>query len=90
VLPVGSTFSGRPTQRWLQPTPTILTFPPYFGVQTNQLGFRVSWAANIPVVMEACANLASPDWLPLTTNALTGGWFYFSDPEWTNHPARSY
>jgi hypothetical protein len=24
------------------------------------------------------------------TNTLTDGWFYFSDPQWKNYPARLY
>jgi hypothetical protein len=33
-------------------------------------------------------NPASPVWTPLQTNTLTNGSFYFSDPRWTNYPAR--
>jgi len=28
--------------------------------------------------------------LPLATNTFTGGSSYFSDPQWTNYPARFY
>jgi hypothetical protein len=35
-------------------------------------------------------NLANPTWYPLQTNTLTGGSFYFSDPQWTNYPGRFY
>jgi hypothetical protein len=41
-------------------------------------------------VVEAAANLAHPVWLPVSTNTLTGGKFYFSDPQWTNYLDRSY
>ena len=86
-----SSFGGRPTAVWHLPTPTILTLPPYFGVQTNQFGFRVSWATNRTTVIEACTDLASPSWVPLATNSLTPFlWFYFNDPEWTNFPNRIY
>ena len=40
--------------------------------------------------MEARTNLADPVWSPLETNTLSGGSFYFSDPEWTNYPVRFY
>jgi hypothetical protein len=47
--------------------------------------------------VEACLELTNPTWSPLTTNTLTmgveslaAGWSYFSDPDWTNHPARFY
>ena len=33
---------------------------------------------------------ASPVWTTLTNVTLTNGSFYFSDPQWTNYPARFY
>ncbi len=76
---------------WFLPTPLILTLPPSFGVQSNQFGFRISWATNASVAIEACANLDGGAWSPLATNTLIeDGWTYFSDPDWTNHPARFY
>jgi hypothetical protein len=42
------------------------------------------------VVVEACTNLANPIWYPLATNTLTGGSYYFNDPQWTNYPSRFY
>jgi hypothetical protein len=86
----GPTFEGRPTAPWSLPNPLILSNSPFFGVQTNRFGFIISWATNLPVVVEACADLANPDWFPLSTNNLAGGSSYFSDPDWTNHPARFY
>ena len=83
------TFGGRPTAQWRLPYPLILSSPS-FGVQTNAFGFVVSWATNLSVVVEGCANLASSTWTPLRTNALSNGWFYFSDADWTNYPARLY
>jgi hypothetical protein len=59
-------------------------------VRTNQFGFTVSWATNLNVVVEASTDLKNPKWSPVTTNALNGGTFYFSDPEWTNYPNRVY
>jgi hypothetical protein len=86
----GLTLGGRPTAFWLLPNPLILNNGPSFGVQTNGFGFIISWATNLSVVVEACTNLASPVWIPLQTNTLTNGSFYFSDPQWTNYPARFY
>jgi len=40
--------------------------------------------------VEGAANLANPGWLPLQTNALNNGFLSFSDPAWTNYPARFY
>jgi len=84
----GPTFGGRPTALWVLPNPLILASS--VGVQTNAFGFIISWATNISVVVEASANLANPAWSPLATNPLTDGWSYFSDPDWTNRPARFY
>jgi hypothetical protein len=85
-----ATLAGQPTEPWVLPSPIILTRSPSFGVRTNAFGFIVSWATNTPVVVEACTNLAAPDWAPVSTNTLTDGWSYFSDADWTNHPSRIY
>jgi len=61
-----------------------------FGIQSNAFGFDVTGISNQVVVVEACTNLISPDWLPLQTNTLTGGSSYFNDPQWTNYPGRFY
>jgi hypothetical protein len=86
----GSTFGGRPTALWTLPNPLILNQGLGFRVQSNGFGFIISWATNIPVVVEASTSLAIPIWVPVSTNILTAGTSYFSDPEWTNHPARFY
>ncbi len=83
----GSDFAGRPIKLWL---PLVQTSDASFGVQTNQFGFNISWASDQTVVVEACTNLANPDWQPVQTNTLTTGSAYFSDPEWTNYPNRFY
>jgi hypothetical protein len=86
----GPTFSGCPTALWFLPKPLVLNHSSSFGVKTNRFGFIISWATNIPVVVEACADLLSPTWSPVGTNTLTDGWSYFSDPQWTNYPTRLY
>ena len=86
----GPTFGDRPTAPWTLPNPLILNKGPSFGPHTNGFGFIISWATNIPVVVEACTSLANPVWFPVGTNTLTGGSSYFSDPQWTNYPARLY
>ena len=86
----GTTFGGRPTALWFLPNPLILNNGPSFGVQTNGFGFIISWATNTSVVVEACTNLANPVWSPVSTNTLTDGSSYFSDPQWTNYPDRFY
>jgi hypothetical protein len=41
-------------------------------------------------VIQGNAGLASATWIPLSTNTLTNGTAYFSDPQWTNFPRRFY
>jgi hypothetical protein len=84
------TVEGVPTAPWVLPEPLILTLPPDFGVGANGYGFVISWATNASVVVEACTDLALPDWSPVGTNPLVQGWSYFSDPEWTNCASRFY
>ena len=83
----GTTFGGRPTALW---QPQVQTRDGSFGVRTNQFGFNINWATGVVVVVEACTNLAPPLWSPVQTNTLTATSFYFSDPQWTNYPARFY
>jgi len=83
----GATYAGRPTARW---RPLILASGPHFGVRTNRFGFMISWPANALVVVEASTNLANPNWSAISTNALTAGSSYFSDPHWRNYPNRFY
>jgi hypothetical protein len=86
----GATFAERPTALWVLPYPVILTTTPSFGIQTDGFGFTISWATNIPVVVEASTSLANPSWFPVSTNTLTDGWAYFSDPDWKNYSSRFY
>ena len=86
----GAMFDGLPTAPWFLPNPVILNFEPGFGVQPGGFGFTISWATNASVVVEAATNLANPVWIPVSTNPLTSGTNYFSDPQWTNYPERFY
>ncbi len=82
----GPTFGGRPTAC----QPQVQTSDVNFGVRTNQFGFNIAWISGQSVVVEACTDLANSTWSPLRTNTLSGDSFYFSDPQWTNQPARFY
>jgi hypothetical protein len=82
-----NTFAGAPTVLW---NPLIQASAASFGAQSNPFGFNISGTANIPIVVEACANLANPAWTPLQTLTVTNGLCSFSDPQWTNFPARYY
>jgi hypothetical protein len=80
---------GTPRQLHL-PYPLILNSSLNFGVQNNQFGFTIAWAANLLILVEASTSLSNSDWSPVATNLLIGGSAYFSDPQWTNYPGRYY
>ena len=86
----GNWFGGCPTAMWVLPCPLILNRGSSFGVKTNKFSFIISWATNALVVVEACSKLAPSAWSAVQTNALTNGWLYFTDPNWTNYPSRYY
>lgn len=93
----GETFGLRPTAAWWIPVPTILDSAPGFGIQTNRFGFRISWATNASVVVDASATLGTADWKPIATNTIavginphTDGWSDFIDPDPATAPARFY
>jgi hypothetical protein len=83
----GATFDGRPTVLW---NPQAQTGDDHFGIRNNQFGFNVTGGSNLVFVVEACTNLTNPVWIPLSTNLLSGGLLYFSDPQWTNFSSRFY
>jgi hypothetical protein len=78
--------------QWVAPPPAVLWNPQPQGptVQTNQFGFTITGTADIPIAVVACTNPANQTWAPLQTCTLTNGSIYFSDPDWTNYPARYY
>jgi hypothetical protein len=87
----GTTFDGIPAVLWNPQAQRNASF----GVKTNQFGFNITGSSNLVVVVESCTNLANPVWTPVSTNTLntfvgTNGTSYFSDPQWTNYPARFY
>jgi hypothetical protein len=63
---------------------------PNFGLRANGFSFRITGTANIPIVVEGCTNLASGKWVWLRSARLSNGVFDFTDPGWTNYPARFY
>jgi hypothetical protein len=83
----GGPFNERPAVLW---NPQVQASNASFGVRTNQFGFSITGSSNLVIVVEACTNLANPNWFPLATNTLTSGAAYFGDPQWTNYPARFY
>ena len=82
-----STYCDRPTLLW---TPQLLASDVAFGIRTNQFRFEVNWASGRNAVVETTTNLNGGNWIPLQTNTLANGLFYFSDPTWSNYPVRFY
>jgi hypothetical protein len=76
-----------PTVLW---NPVIQVGGANFGVQSNQFGFNVTGTTNIPIVVEACTNLAQPAWVPLQSMTLTNGLVYFSEPVQPGSAGRFY
>lgn len=85
----GTNFGGLATELWTLPKPMILADSLSVG-PANGFHCTISWATNVTVVVEGCADLANPVWQPLQTNVFTNGVLYFSDPQWTNYPGRFY
>ncbi|HTY89201.1 MAG TPA: leucine-rich repeat domain-containing protein [Candidatus Acidoferrum sp.] len=82
-----SGVTGLPAVLW---NPFIQTGDATFGVRTNRFGFTITGTADIPMVVQASANLAAGVWVTVQSATLTNGSLYFSDPQWTNYPARFY
>ena len=72
-----SANTGLPVVLW---NPLIQASDANFGVRAGQFGFNLTGINNFTVVVAACTNLAGAVWVPLTTNTLVKGSFYFSDP----------
>jgi hypothetical protein len=80
-------FADLPAVLW---NPLIQAADGNFGVSNDQFGFDITGTAHLPIVVEACTNLASPVWIPLQAVTLTNGLFHFGDPQWTNYSSRYY
>ena len=83
----GATLGDLPTVLW---NPQFQVNDANFGVQHDEFGFNIMGTQDIPIVLEAGAELANPVWQPLQSCTLTNGSVYFSDPDWTNYPTRIY
>jgi hypothetical protein len=83
----GSSSFGRPTAVWKF---QVLVGDDSFGVQEGHLSFDIFWARDKVVVVEACADLANPEWVQVGTCTLTENVAPFSDPEAASQPGRFY
>ena len=71
------------------PETSMATFAS-FGVETNTFGLTITGASGLVIVVEACTNLAIPRWSPVSTNTMSDGLSYFTDPRWANYRSRFY
>ncbi len=85
----GTNYQGVPTALW-NPVIEAGAGDGSFGVNNGQFGFEIKGTPGIPIVVEACTNLANPVWTPVQAMTVTNGLVYFSDPNWSNYPTRYY
>jgi len=83
----GETYEGRPTALWELPGAVAAV---NVGFKNGVFGFDLTGADGQTVVVEACADLKLQNWVPVSTNTLTGGTSSFTDPDWGGYPARFY
>jgi hypothetical protein len=69
------------------PEPSVIT---NFSLTSNQFGFDITGTTNLPVVVEACTDLAQPVWVWQQQITLTNGLVHFSEPFQTNSSGRFY
>jgi len=81
----GTTFAGRPA---LPCNPHVQNGSA--GLRGGQFGFSVTGSYGLRIVVEASANPANPVWVPMATNAMGFGSYYFSDPTSMQYPRRFY
>ena len=79
----GSTYGGRPVVLW---NPLLQIH----GVEADRFPVQVTGTANLPILVEAAANLADANWTPLYSGTLTGGLVEIGDEEWGQYPVRFY
>ena len=88
----GSGLLNRRTGQ-LVPGVQIPPSPPFrLPTSTTPFSFPITGTPNIPVAVEACANLSAGTWdRLLTTNLPPAGILEFTDtPDSTSHPSRFY
>jgi hypothetical protein len=79
-----STFGGVPAVSW---NPHARNAEMIAG----QFGFDIAGPANVPIIVEAAANLSSPIWTPVSTNVMSvAGASSFTDLQSPGHPSRFY
>lgn len=79
-------FGGRPTMLW---DPRV-TLGAGFGIVEGKMGFPLTGAAGLVLVVEATSDLTDPVWNVVGTVTLTDGQAVFRDPEAAVAPVRLY
>lgn len=74
----GSTFGERPTVLW---DPQIPVGDIGFNAEDGLFEFSVTSISDLVVLVQACADLANPEWLDLEIITLRNGVAHFSDPD---------
>jgi hypothetical protein len=82
---VGETLGGQPAVLW-----ALQIAPRTVGMHAGIFGFRMDWVPGKTVVVEACADVAGSNWIPVATNTLTSGINIFEDRDETNAVGRFY
>jgi hypothetical protein len=82
-----TSFDSCPTVLW---DPRVETSDDSFGIRTNHFGFKITASSELIILVEACTNLANPNWLVVGTNRVTQGSSSFDDLDGSNHPSRFY
>ncbi len=77
------TFAGRPTAIWPEMADAAIT--------PGGFGFDIIASEDQEVVVEACSDLMTGAWTPISTNTVPSGELLeFTDPEWDTDPSRFY
>ena len=68
--------------------PALISADSNFGIVSNQFSFHLSGVVGQTIIIDGSSDLAN--WIPLFTNTASATPISFSDPAWTNFPARFY
>lgn len=77
-----ASLAEAPTALWSLPHPVVLNNGSLSAIRPGGFQLTVSWAANLPVVLEATDSLDAPNWQWLATLSLTNGSATYGDPRW--------
>lgn len=76
--------------RALAPHPLNRTYSRFWLKHLTELKRRRAQVSGILLLLLLLPPAAVQAQFPISTNTLKGGGGYFSDPDWTNYPARFY